>query len=263
MNTQFSPPATASAPEGRITLDVGTVHVWSARLDPPASQLPQLERLLSSSERARARRLRIDRDREQFVVRRGLLRTILGRYLGIAPKELAFERGLYGKLALDSRTADGSLSFNLSYSHGLALYAVARDQEVGVDVERLRDRLLHVELAERYFSAPERAELRGLPGDSTARGFFNGWTRKEAYIKALGTGLFTRLDSFAITLTPGEPVKLVSPHAPARRGARPWTLASLDSIPGYAAALTVAGEYDRMVLRPWPSAADTGQGANV
>src|SRR5262249_35425066 len=150
----------------------------------------------------RASRLRIDSARDEFVVRRGLLRVILGSYVGCAPDELDFQYGPYGKPELSRSTGVGSLTFNLSVSRGLVLYALTREREVGVDVERVRDGIPHAGLARRFFSAAEREEMRRLPAGATIRGFFNGWTRKEAYVKAIGTGLVTRLDSFTVTLAP-------------------------------------------------------------
>jgi 4'-phosphopantetheinyl transferase len=238
MSTQIARP--------KIALDVGTVHVWSASLDPPAEQVRSLESLLSTAERERAARLRIDRDRRQFTVRRGLLRSILGRYLDRPGNELVFQYTELGKPSLDPRTWDGSVRFNLSYSFGLALYAVARDVELGVDVERLRTTVPYAAMATRYFAAAECAELERLPVADRERGFFNCWTRKEAYVKALGTGLVTALDSFTVNLTPGVPAEL-------RHGEPGWTLTDLDAPPGYAAAIAVAGAYDRITQGEWRS----------
>lgn len=238
-----------------IDVDVGTVHVWSLPLDAPSSRIAALWRLLSSTEQARAARLRIDRARDQFVVRRGMLRVILGHYLGRRPVELDFQYGPYGKPELAPSANDRSLTFNLSDSYGIALYAVTRDCTLGVDVEQVREHRRHVELADRYFAVAEREELHRLPARARRRAFYNGWTRKEAYVKAIGTGLVTRLDSFAVTLAPGSPARLLT-HAPAIRGQ--WTLASLDTIPGWAAALVVAGDCERIVHRPW---AEHGQGS--
>jgi len=250
MSAQFSRHPTALAPAETIDIDIGSVHVWSLSIWSLLGQVPALEPLLSPAERARASRLRIDIARDAFVVRRGVLRVLLGQYLGRAPEELEFQYGPYGKPEFSPSCGDGSLTFNLSVSHGLVLYAVARDRELGVDVERVRDGLPHAGLANRYFSIGEREELRRLPSAAVIDGFFNGWTRKEAYVKAIGTGLVTRLDSFTVTLTPGAPARLQAP--PRMDGGRPWTLTSLDTIPGYAAALVTAGDCDRIVHRPWP-----------
>lgn len=250
MATQFSRQATAFPPAETIDIDIGTVHVWSLSVASFLDQVPVLEPLLSTSERARAFRLRIDAARDAFVVRRGLLRVILGRYLDRAPDELDFQYGDYGKPWVSHRNGDASLTFNLSVSHGLVLYAVTRDREIGVDVERVRGGLPHVGLANRFFAAAEREELRRLPADAVIRGFFNGWTRKEAYVKAIGTGLVTRLDSFAVSLTPGAPARL---DAPAPAGGGRWTITSLDEFAGYAAALVVAGDCERIVHRAWPT----------
>lgn len=236
MGTQFAP--------SPIALDVGAVHVWSASLDPPSEEMGNMESLLSPAERERASRLRIDRDRRQFVVRRGLLRAILGRYLDRPGGELGFQYGEFGKPSLDPRTSDGSLRFNLSYSFGVAFYAVARDVEIGVDVERLRNTVPHSAMAARYFAPAECAELERLPAEEQVQGFFNCWTRKEAYVKALGTGLVTALNSFTVNLTPGQPAVLRSDEPG-------WALTDLDAVPGYAAAIAVAGAYDHITQGEW------------
>jgi 4'-phosphopantetheinyl transferase len=172
----------------------------------------------------------------------------LSRYLDISPGLLRFSYNRYGKPALVDAAGDASLRFNVSHSGGVALYAVTRGREVGLDVEAIRADLASLEIAVRFFSQAEVATLRALPAEQQTLGFFNCWTRKEAYIKALGEGLSRSLQSFAVSLTPGETASLLSsnddPDEPAR-----WSLVELNPAEGYVAALAVEGAIS--ALRCW------------
>jgi 4'-phosphopantetheinyl transferase len=213
------------------------VHVWRIALDPPPSLAGRFEAVLSPDERARADRFRMARDRARFVVGRGWLRTILGRYLGAEPGRLAFRYGPQGKPALEG---DDMARFNLAHSHDLALLAVAEGRELGIDLEQIRPMADAERIIERFFSMRERAAFLGLPGPDRPVAFFRGWTRKEAYLKAIGLGFSMPLDRFDVTLAPGEPARLLHvegrPEEPGR-----WTLHDLDPGPGFLAALAVEG----------------------
>jgi 4'-phosphopantetheinyl transferase len=231
-----------SPPPAHLDLSDGEVHVWRASLELPRALLRRLELTLSEAERAKAARFFLQRDGERFVVARGLLRRILGRYLNLPPGALHFGYTRHGKPYLANELAEGALRFNLSHSHGLALYAVARGSEVGVDLERIRLELPDEELAERFFAPQERAALRTLAQDLRPRAFFELWTRKEAYLKGIGKGHSLPLDSFTVSL--GAPL--------GSGGALGWTLQALTPGPGYAAALAVAGGEYRLSLWQWP-----------
>lgn len=189
-------------------LPQNVVHVWCAALDVDRETQERCVSVLSENERSRAERFVLERDRTSFIVAHGILRALLARYLGCAPQSIQFTYGPYGKPAISDRQAPSPLSFNLSHSHGLAAVAVVRDREIGVDVERIRPEFAGEDIAKRYFSPTEVAELRRLPEERRAEGFFLCWTRKEAYVKALGEGLRFPLDGFSVSLTPGEPVRL-------------------------------------------------------
>ena len=210
----------------------------SAWISTPAV-LESLWQTLSTDEQERANRYRFARDRQAFITRRGRLRLILGRYLGLDPASLQFSYNPYGKPALQPEAA-GQLCFNLSHSQGLALFAFARQVDIGVDLERLRSDFDHLELAERFFSAGERAELNALPLESRPQAFFLCWTRKEAFIKAHGEGLSLPLDHFDVSLTPGEPARLVATRAGLETPDQ-WSLFNLEPAPDYLAALAVRG----------------------
>jgi len=216
--------------------------------------MPAIQRLqstLSTDECQRAERFYFQRDRRRFTVARGVLRSILSQYLGLAPQQLRFCYGPHGKPALVSTSGPARLHFNVSHSHELALYAITYDRHIGVDVEHIRTDFACEAIAERFFSPPERAVLRCLPPQVKYEAFFNCWTRKEAYIKACGEGLSLPLDQFDVSLAPGVPAALLAtrwaPHEAAR-----WTLRDIVPGPGYAAALAVEGHGWRLACWQWP-----------
>jgi 4'-phosphopantetheinyl transferase len=233
-----------------LRLSEADVHVWRASLAQPAWRVRQLAHTLSSDERARAERFHFERDRHHFIVGRGLLRVILSRYLGSEPQHLAFCYGAHGKPALVPPSAEETLRFNLSHAHGLVLYGVARTREIGLDLERIRPIPEAEQIAERFFSAQEHAILRALPASQKAEAFFNGWTRKEAYIKALGDGLTKPLDQFDVSLVPGEPARLLRVEGDAQEVAR-WGLQSFVPAGGYVAALAVEGQGWHVTYWEW------------
>lgn len=217
-------------------LPPGEVHVWRCALDPPAAELEQLRALLSPEEAARAARFHFEADRRAFVAARGYLRRLLGGYLGQSPASVELRCGSHGK----PEVAGTAVGFNLSHSGGAALFAFAREADVGVDLERHRADLAQLEIAEHFFSPAEVAALRSVPESGRQEAFFDCWTRKEAFIKALGEGLSHPLDSFDVALLPGEPARLLATRPDPEEASR-WTLRSLDVGRGWSAALAVRG----------------------
>jgi 4'-phosphopantetheinyl transferase len=237
-------------PPSEMALSSAQVHVWRVSLEPDASGVEQLQRNLSADELQRAARFHFPRDRRRFIVARGALRDILGRYLGMPPSDLDFCYSSYGKPALAHAPGEEWLRFNVSHSHELALVAVTRDREVGVDLEYLRSDIACEEIAAHFFSGSERASLRALPTEVKHQAFFNCWTRKEAYIKAHGEGLSLPLDQFDVSLAPGEPAALLATrHDP--RDAWRWSLQALMPGPGYAAAVVVEGQGWHLTCWQW------------
>ncbi|HEX8815971.1 MAG TPA: 4'-phosphopantetheinyl transferase superfamily protein [Terriglobales bacterium] len=170
-------------------------HVWLANLDLDDVTISRISRLLNADEQSRATRFKVDDARNQFIVSRGLLRMVLGKYLKADPTELAFRAGPQGKPEL---AQDGAIDFNLSHTRSLVAIAVTHAGAIGVDVERIRENVDSLQLAERYFSKQEFAWVRSHSVSKRAAAFFSCWTAKEAYIKALGGGLSIPLDGFAI-----------------------------------------------------------------
>jgi 4'-phosphopantetheinyl transferase len=208
-------------------------HIWRVRLDVSSLTLERLFRFLSPEEKARAERFVFPRDREHFIVARGTLRELLGRYLEIAPEQIELRTNERGKPALRDNPQSKELHFNVSHSHGTAAYVFSGEGQVGIDVEKIRSGLEIEEIAQRYFSPSEIRELQSLPKDLRDEGFFLCWTRKEAYIKARGEGLRIPLRSFEVSLTPGEPAVLRSEDS------EQWNLYSFNPFPGFVATCVV------------------------
>ena len=217
--------------------------MWRAALDPPVHEVAALTALLSADEHARAARLRARERRRRFVVARGVVRTVLARYLGTDPASLRFEYGPRGK----PRLAATSLRFNLSHSHDLAVLAVTHGRELGIDVERIRDTVAVTPLATRFFSPAECAALEALPVDERRPGFFRLWTRKEAYLKATGEGVSRELRAIDVTGPPDQ-------WAPVRVGdvtdAR-FRVRDLGPGPAYVTALAMEGDDARVCAWQW------------
>jgi 4'-phosphopantetheinyl transferase len=229
-----------SSPPASLSLQTGEVHVWRLELERP---LETFVELLDPDELSRANRFHFEKDRKHFVVARGFLRVLLGRYLDSDPKQLKFTYGAYGKPALPG---EDLLRFNMSHSHGIALYALTEGRDVGVDVEYVRADFTSDDIARRFFSPFEVKSLCGLPTEERVASFFRCWTRKEAYIKALGSGLSHPLDQFDVTLAPSEPAALLRDHREPEASTR-WTLRNLEIGEGYVGALAVGGQVHKLI----------------
>jgi 4'-phosphopantetheinyl transferase len=230
----------ARSPAAGLELRPGTIHVWSIRLDPPAERVEQLGRFLAADEWERANRFRFAKHRRQYVVGRGALRTLLAAYLGSRPERVQFTYGPRGKPFLAPAPGAEGLQFNLSNSDELAVVGLVLGPEIGVDVEYLRPMPDCEQIAERFFSPSEREVLRGIPAAHKEEAFFNCWTRKEAYLKAVGEGLAAPLDSFDVTLAPGDSPRMLTLEGDPQRAAR-WSLHHLRPADDYLGAVAIEG----------------------
>jgi len=228
----------------------GEVHVWYAALDRYASFTQQYYRTLSADEQSRAERFRFERDKNHFIAARGLLREILRHYLHTTPEEISFCYNPQGKPALQNHPDNQNLMFNVSHSHGMALYAITQKKNIGIDVEQIRNDVEADKIATRFFSEQEASILYSLPIHLKTRGFYNCWTRKEAYLKARGEGLMTPLSKFSVSLTPGKPAALINCQWDPDETSR-WTLHELNVDHRYIAALAVEGIPANITCRPW------------
>jgi 4'-phosphopantetheinyl transferase len=228
-------------PKSSPTLADAEVHLWRAALDQPEQVIEALSAHLADDERQRADRFVFERDRRKFIVGRGALREILAGYTGQAPAEIGFTYSSTNKPSLVNRSAVGELEFNLSHSHECVLYALTRRRMIGVDVEWLRPIPNADGIVARYFSVTEIESFQRLSPAQRDEGFFNGWTRKEAYVKALGQGIGHPLDQFSVSLIPGEPARLYAVQNDPGEVER-WSIQAFQPFPGYVAALIVEGQ---------------------
>jgi 4'-phosphopantetheinyl transferase len=191
--------------------------------------------LLSEAERERASRFAFDRDARRFIVGHARLRQSLAARLGVRPESVELVYGARGKPAL-ANPGRNSLRFNLSHRDDLAVYALSSGCEVGIDVEAIRPLPDADAIAACLFSRREHAAYRALGPCDRPLGFFQCWTRKEAFIKALGAGLSHPLDSFDVSLGPGAPAELLRVQR-VLGDDRGWRLASFSPAPGFVAAV--------------------------
>jgi 4'-phosphopantetheinyl transferase len=216
------------------------VHVWKVQLDYELPRIPTIWPLLSGEEQARANRFHFSIDRDRFVACRGLLRVLIGNYLTRPPAAIRFTTNQYGKPFLADGADKEDLQFNVSHSRQMALFALCRGREIGVDLERIEAKLADEQIAEHFFSPSEVNALRALPADRQTEAFFLCWTRKEAFVKARGEGLSLPLDEFTVSLVPGEPARLLCVKGNPDELQR-WSMRNLNPGPGYAAAVVVEG----------------------
>ena len=213
------------------------VHLWQANLDNHTAEI--FESFLSEDELARANRFHFTNDRKHFVVARGILRNLLAAYLGVNCTALQFCYGAQGKPFV-LQDDEQQINFNVSHSHGRAVFVFSRGREVGVDIEFIKEDFEADEIAQQFFSRNEMASLRIVNAETKNRAFFDCWTRKEAYIKARGEGLSMPLDEFDVSLIPGDPAALVNNYRDEREVSR-WSMQAITAPEGYVGALVVEG----------------------
>jgi len=213
-------------------------ELYTTRLDVPPRAVTALAELLSDDEQQRAARMVLHRDRARFIVARSRLRQLLGARLGVPPASVEFSYGPRGKPALATQFAGCGVRFNASRSEDIAVYAFALDRDIGVDVEAVRELPDADEIAARCFSLRENEAYLALSARERPLGFFNCWTRKEGFIKAVGEGFSHPLERFDVSLVPSEPARIL------RVGARAgehcgWRVQSFSPAPGFVAAIVI------------------------
>lgn len=219
-----------------ISLSKNCVHVWSIPLDQASETITGLRQVLSLEEQSKADKFYFEPDRNRFTVARAILRTLLGNYLEHNPSEIKFSYAKNGKPFLENT----SLQFNLSHSQDLALCAFTYQRELGIDVEYLRLMNDAEQIAKRFFSPSESSLFCSLSPEEQQLAFFRCWTRKEAYIKAIGDGLSYPLDKFDVTFTSDQPVELLRVLSSPKEAKR-WSLKELVPRKNFIGALIVEG----------------------
>lgn len=224
------------------------VHVWRVFLDLATFEIDSLSGILSADELERAGRFRFERDQKRFIVAHGMLRQILGQYLGKKPHGLRFEYSSHGKPELASEPGYDTLSFNLSHSGAYALYAVTRGRKIGIDIEQVRDEVTVEQIARRFFSGDEISWLEKIPKEKRTEVFFQYWTRKEAFLKAMGEGFSFPMEQCDVSLINGEVLSPIKFPEDNRKNSN-WYGQDLFPGHGYAAAIAVEGS--EWVLSCW------------
>lgn len=232
-------------------LEAAEVHVWRTSLDRAEDELLHLRGYLCPSELARSDRFIRPELRSRFTVARGTLRLLLAGYLGVQPEDIEFEVDDHGKPSI---AGAASPLFNISHSADHALFAFARDLDVGIDLEATRRRSASWPIAERFFAPEELASLRELDPDEFEAGFFRVWTRKEAYLKGVGSGITRPLDSFAVSVDDLKPALLHDHLSPLARES--WRLVALE--PGRGLVGTLAVRAERFEVRQYDAGGLTG-----
>jgi 4'-phosphopantetheinyl transferase len=226
--------------------------VWLVRFERAAPALSRLEAVLSDAERERASRFRFEAHRARFITRRGALRELLASYAGAVPRSIRFGHASHGKPFLDPPSVTEDVRFNASASGDVGIVAVTVAREIGVDIEAEREITDAPDIVRRFFTARERSEIESLPESERNRAFLACWTRKEAYVKAVGLGLSMALSDFDVTVLPDEPATLrASAHGDAGR----WTMREVAVPAGYLGAIVVEGAIDEVRVLDWSPAA--------
>jgi 4'-phosphopantetheinyl transferase len=229
------------SPPADVALPSNEVHVWRAKLDQSDPLVDKLSSVLSADEKERASRFHDDGDKKRFIACRAILRIILSRYSGVDARRLEFEYGTHGKPSLTRRTGTkAALRFSSSHSHSLSLFAVTVNQEIGIDTEYIRPVSDRDEIVDRYFTSGEKIVYGRLAPDAKQPAFFNGWTRKEAYLKAIGVGVNQPLRTVEVSLEPGKPARLLRIEGNPRQAAA-WSLYELSLGADYAGVVAVKG----------------------
>jgi 4'-phosphopantetheinyl transferase len=226
------------------------VHVRIACLDRPQSEQSYFESILAKDEIDRANRFHFRKDRQRFVAGRGVLRMLLSSYVGVSSGEILFRYGSHGKPRLSQQDGRAGIQFNLAHSNGTAIYAITRDRPVGVDIESIQADFPVEDVARNFFSVAELAALQALPHTSRTEAFFKCWTRKEAFVKALGDGLSCPLRDFDVSLMPGEPARLLNVGWAPEEASR-WCIKDINAVPGFSAAMVFSGSQCQMHVSQW------------
>ncbi len=224
-------------PPTDLRLQNDEVHVWRSTLDLPTESIECFAKLLSPDEQIRADRFRFAQHRQRFIAGRGILRSLLGRYLKIEPDRVGFLYSEKGKPFL----ADQSLQFNVTHSQGLALYAVALDRPVGVDLEQIRAIADLDSLTQRFFTPNEHTAIVALPASQKPQAFFRHWACKEAYLKATGDGL-AKLQELEISLDSNQAYLTKIPQG----NIEDWTLRELAPTEDFVGAIVTSNQHHNL-----------------
>jgi 4'-phosphopantetheinyl transferase len=227
-------------PKHLLQITENAAHVYATSLVKTMAETNSFQKVLNQEEQACAKRFLYEKHQNNFIVSRGILRILLGKYLNLAPEKIVFQKNSHGKLFLENNL----ISFNLAHSHEIVLYAFTVTKHIGIDIEFIRENMPYKEIAGRFFSSQEIAELFSLPPEKQIPAFFNGWARKEAFIKAIGLGLSYPLSKFSVDLSTTTQKKIPIYIYDEKFAKQNWQLFALCPTEHYAAAMVVENGID-------------------
>ncbi len=220
-----------------MELSGNEVHLWYGKVNEFSKNVESYANLLSLEETARANNFKFAKDRTVYVLARGLLRILSGRYLDQIPESIKFNYGEYGKPEYDVQTP---IKFNISHSGNMIVLAFVRNFDIGVDIENIKEDFDVIDIAKHFFSSDEIQRLEALPKEQKVAGFYRCWTRKESFIKAKGSGLSFPLTSFSVSLDADKAELLRTDWAITEK--KEWRMFSFEPANGYLGSLSVRGD---------------------
>ena len=225
-------------PPDLLAISPRHVDVWLTSTELGEERVRACAKTLTRAELARARKFKSKAKYREYVITRGLLRRTLCQVAGLDLTGVDFNYGEHGKPGLENSASAGAVAFNVSHSHGLALVALTLGGRLGVDLEQVRPEVEWQELAERYFSEADYRTLQSQAPDARRRAFFTCWTRKEAFVKALGAGVSYGLKGFDVSVDPAEDCARLTLRE-GNEDAGKWLLKNIPAPTSHAAALAI------------------------
>jgi len=229
-----------------LSLSKDHIDVWLCHLKQLSGDIDNFYSILSVDERERADKLKVEDKKQQYIITRGTLRQRLGLLTNIEPEDFVFDYLEHGKPVLINDDRFANITFNVSHSHDLALIAIAQKQNIGIDIEKINRESNHQALMTRFFSEAEQTEFQNIPEPNEAEAFCACWTRKEAFIKAVGAGVSYGLDKFDVAVDPENKTPEVNLHKPSEQR---WSAINLPINDEYMACLV--SDRDSLNVRYW------------
>jgi 4'-phosphopantetheinyl transferase len=229
-----------------LSLSKDHIDIWLCDLKQLSGDINNYYSILSEDERERADNLKVEDKKQQFIITRGALRQRLSLLTNIDPKDFVFEYLEHGKPVLANNHQCTDITFNVSHSNDLALIAIAHEQSIGIDIEKINHESDHQALMTRFFSKAEQTEFQTMPDTNKARAFCACWTRKEAFIKAVAYGVSYGLDKFDVAIDPENQTPEINLHKPSEEI---WSAINLPINDEYMACLV--SDKDSLSVRCW------------
>lgn len=236
------------SPPNIILLKTNEIHIWRAFIS--SDQVENYKNLLTDEEMYRAGKYFFERDRQRYILSRGILKKLLSSYAKVKPENIQFIYNKYGKPYLNMPSRSVEIQFNISHSEDIILLAFTYGHKIGIDIEYQRAEFADMKIAEHFFSPAEISALAMLPDNMRKKAFFECWTRKEAFIKAKGQGLTIPLDGFEVSVMPDEPAQLLNIYDDPEEVKR-WMMMNIETGGNYCGALVTESDTYSVFFYDW------------